>query len=134
MLDKLQNCEECDEFECTCFCKCGLPSNECVCGFTEEDYMTLPDKLTKRIQELVPEIIDKEFINLPIARDITLEDVLVAIGNDPESEEEGIKLEQDIIQLVRGSFGVKGWHLNKPLHEQEKECIEFLYKLLVTDK
>jgi hypothetical protein len=31
-------CEVCDLFECTCFCKCGLPHDQCVCGFTPEDF------------------------------------------------------------------------------------------------
>jgi len=169
MLDKLQNCEECDEFECTCFCKCGLPNNECVCGFTEEDYMTLPDKLTKRIQELVPEITElkegckiftggfsnhtmlnsKEYINqgmvdgmkssigtifdnMPkleiLGRDINLEDVLSAMNDceDIEFNRYGNFIEEDEIMAI--------WVMNKPLQEQSKECIEFLYKLLVTDK
>ena len=31
-------CEVCDLFECTCFCKCGLPHDQCVCGWKEEDF------------------------------------------------------------------------------------------------
>ena len=84
------------------------------------------DKLQKRIQSLVPEIIDKEFINLPIARDIKLEDVLVAI----EKYITVTPREYEVIYMEV----LHQWHLNKPLHEQEKECIEFLSKLLVTDK
>ena len=92
------------------------------------------DKLQKRIQELVPEIIDKEFINLPIARDIKLEDVLVAI--DPELD----YMIDTMGNIMRWKSGDKEmvvettWKLNKPLQEQSKKCIEFLYKLLVTDK
>lgn len=41
MLNELKEknrCEVCDLFECTCFCKCGLPHDQCVCGFTEDDF------------------------------------------------------------------------------------------------
>ena len=100
------------------------------------------DKLQKRIQSLVPEIIDKEFINLPIARDIKLEDVLVAIESLND-----MKLDQGRFYFNHGNIalnfydidsleqtGKVYWRLNIPLHLQSKECIEFLYKLLVTDK
>lgn len=31
-------CEVCDSYECTCFCECGLPHDQCVCDFEEDDY------------------------------------------------------------------------------------------------
>ena len=37
---KEDRCEVCGQYECTCFCDCGLPHEQCVCDFTEEDYST----------------------------------------------------------------------------------------------
>jgi len=95
------------------------------------------EKLKEKIVELVPEIIDKEFINLPIARDIKLEDVLVALKDKVTNTQE-YEIERGLAIFFVETEPLESepfkWHLNKPLHEQEKECIEFLYKLLVTDK
>ena len=43
-------CEKCEGIqECTCFCKCGLPHLECVCGWTKEDFITEAEKIKRDI-------------------------------------------------------------------------------------
>lgn len=40
-------CEVCGydlETECTCWCECGMLESECVCGWTEEDFVTEEEK------------------------------------------------------------------------------------------
>ena len=136
------------------------------------------DKLTKRIQELVPEImtlglgckvkvqIDEDEINIDyvhklndvgdigvyvegeghtvsvfedcdfieiLGRDITLEDVLVALKDKVTNTQE-YELERGLAIFFVETEPLESepfkWHLNKPLHEQEKECIEKLYQIL----
>lgn len=31
-------CENCDLFDCNCFCKCGLSYDCCVCEFSVDDW------------------------------------------------------------------------------------------------
>jgi len=51
--------------------------------------------------------------------------------NEPDSEEEGIKLDSDIISLVRGHFGYKGWNLSKDnFNDQSEETKTFIGELL----
>ena len=65
-----------------------------------------------------------------IGRAITWEDSALMLDFNPDSEEQGSELEQNILRLVRGSFGVKGWELKTPLHKQEPEVIDFIYELI----
>lgn len=38
-------CEVCDSLEkCTCFCKCGLPHDQCICNFSEDDFCVEGEK------------------------------------------------------------------------------------------
>jgi len=46
MSEEKYRCEKCDLFECTCFCRCGLAHDICVCNFTEKDFMTPIQKIT----------------------------------------------------------------------------------------
>jgi hypothetical protein len=47
---KQYRCETCDSLEpCTCFCDgCGLPPDECVCGFKPEDFEDTKEKRRMR--------------------------------------------------------------------------------------
>ena len=62
-------CEVCDAFECNCFCKCGLPHDQCVCGFKPEDFT-----LTKPI-------IDTNFLQVKVNF------TPIQIGNDERMQE-----------------------------------------------
>jgi len=51
--------------------------------------------------------------------------------NDSDSEEKGLKLDSDIISLVRGHFGYKGWDLSKDnFNDQSEETKSFIGGLL----
>ena len=71
-----------------------------------------------------------------LGRPITLEDVLVVVigDNNPPHEKEGIELEHQIITITRGFWGVPRWKLNKPLHEQSEELINYLHSLVCQKK
>ena len=72
----------------------------------------------------------KVFANSPFSP--TLADVLLAIkkNNIPDSEEQGIKLESDLISLIRGHFGFKGWDLTKSYDDQSQETKDFIGQIL----
>lgn len=44
--EEKHHCEVCDSFECTCSCKCGLPHDQCVCGFTKKDFEETQKEIT----------------------------------------------------------------------------------------
>jgi len=51
---EMARCEVCDSFECNCFCKCGLPHDQCVCDFKQEDWETNQNKsIEEDIEKLV---------------------------------------------------------------------------------
>jgi hypothetical protein len=48
MKDKTFFCENgCSKDECTCWCKCWLPYNQCICDMTEEDWEKYSEQLDK---------------------------------------------------------------------------------------
>ena len=68
-----------------------------------------------------------------LGKPITLAVVLRAIlkHNHPDSEEDGLRFNSDIISLTRGHFGFKGWDLSKDdFNEQSEETKDFIGELL----
>ena len=114
------------------------------------------EKTIKRIQELVPSMVEyyKDSLYVPVREGagkdayyevydfidenmqyvpITLAVALMAIlkHNEPDSEEQGLKLESDIVSLVKGHFGYKGWNLSKDnFNDQSEETKTFIGVLL----
>jgi len=105
--------------------------------------MTIQEKLSNKIYEILPHkriVIEEMDSNFKLVEQepICLADILLAIQTkrgQPDSEEEGIKLENDIIQIVRGSFGVKGYNLSQDnILNQSDEFCEMVLVLLGNKK
>lgn len=94
---------------------------------------TIQEKLADRIYELLPEK-KKMFWNVEEEFEpIRLAEVLRVITEkyDPNSEEEGENLNNNIIQIIRGSFGVKGYNFSQDnILDQSDEFCEFVYNLI----
>ena len=82
--------------------------------------------------------IELQHLNFEIlGKPITLAVIFQAIfqsflkQNDSDSEEKGLKLDSDIISLVRGHFGYKGWNLSKDnFNDQSEETKTFIGGLI----
>ena len=70
-----------------------------------------------------------EILGKPITLAIALYAVL--LHKHPDSEEDGLRFNSDIISLTRGHFGFKGWDLSKDdFNEQSEDTKDFIGELL----
>lgn len=67
--EEKSRCDVCDLFECNCFCKCGLPHDQCVCGWTDKDFVK-PQEPMEWESEFDKEIVNVWFDNQPVMSSI----------------------------------------------------------------